>query len=289
MQLIAPWFQDLLERGGRLRVVVGDYMDVTEPAALHRLAVMGFNPARNGHGGWFDFVRDMDDPVDGRALVTVANLLRRVERDRSFTPPALEALLHLRNGTLTPDDGRAFWAFEPLLSASGDRLRLTRPNPDGQAAAMLVELAEWRLGTMPDHEADDPAADFTAAGPDLWRQYLREAIPPLFGPRFSPGNWNAGIVRLDSTLILLTTLKKGGLTAGSHYEDHFRGPDRMQWQSQTRRDSQIGRMLSGADDQARIHLFVRNGKLRNGKAAPFLYCGQPKFVGWEGEGPITVT
>ena len=165
--------------------------------ALHRLAVMGFNPARNGHGGWFDFVRDMDDPVDGRALVTVANLLRRVERDRSFTPPALEALLHLRNGTLTPDDGRAFWAFEPLLSASGDRLRLTRPNPDGQAAAMLVELAEWRLGTMPDHEADDPAADFTAAGPDLWRQYLREAIPPLFGPRFSPGNWNAGIVRLD--------------------------------------------------------------------------------------------
>lgn len=38
-----------------------------------------------------------------------------------------------------------------------------------------------------------------------------------------------------------------------------------------------------------IHLFVRNGKLRNGKAAPFLYCGQPEFMGWEGEGPITVT
>jgi HKD family nuclease len=38
VQLIAPWFWDLLERGGRLRVVIGDYMDVTEPAALHRLA-----------------------------------------------------------------------------------------------------------------------------------------------------------------------------------------------------------------------------------------------------------
>ena len=46
----------------------------------------------------------------------------------------------------------------------------------------------------------------------------------------------------------------------------------MQWQSQaqTRRDDQIGRMLSGVDIQARVHLFVRNGKLRNGKAAPFL-------------------
>ncbi|MFV1877773.1 hypothetical protein [Nioella sp.] len=63
--------------------------------------------------------------------------------------------------------------------------------------------------------------------PDLWRRYQRKDIPPLFGARFSPGNWNAGIVRLDNTLILLTTLKKGGLTAGSHYEDHFLGPDRM--------------------------------------------------------------
>ncbi|MCL7464881.1 DUF3427 domain-containing protein, partial [Phaeovulum sp. NW3] len=38
VQLIEPWFRDLLDRGGRLRIVVGDYMDVTEPAALHRLS-----------------------------------------------------------------------------------------------------------------------------------------------------------------------------------------------------------------------------------------------------------
>ncbi len=38
VQLVEPWFRDLLARGGRLRVVVGDYMDVTEPAALWRLA-----------------------------------------------------------------------------------------------------------------------------------------------------------------------------------------------------------------------------------------------------------
>jgi hypothetical protein len=38
-----------------------------------------------------------------------------------------------------------------------------------------------------------------------------------------------------------------------------------------------------------VHLFIRNGKLRNGRAAPFIYCGQPVFETWEGERPITVT
>lgn len=38
VQLIAPWLRDLLDRGGQLRIVVGDYMDVTEPAALSRLS-----------------------------------------------------------------------------------------------------------------------------------------------------------------------------------------------------------------------------------------------------------
>ncbi|PZX37977.1 hypothetical protein LY56_03178 [Roseinatronobacter thiooxidans] len=58
---------------------------------------------------------------------------------------------------------------------------------------------------------------------------------------------------------------------------------------QTRRDYPIRRILSRADSQARFHLFVRNGKLRNGKAAPFLYCGRPVFEDWEGKKPITVT
>ncbi|WP_108258122.1 DEAD/DEAH box helicase family protein [Mangrovicoccus ximenensis] len=37
VSLLKPWFEELLERKGRLRVVVGDYMDVTEPAALRLL------------------------------------------------------------------------------------------------------------------------------------------------------------------------------------------------------------------------------------------------------------
>nr|WP_245735499.1 helicase-related protein [Roseinatronobacter thiooxidans] len=72
------------------------------------VAAMGFDPARNGHGGWFDFLRDMGDPVDAPALATVGDLLRRVERDRSLTLPALEALRRLRDSTPTPEDERAF-------------------------------------------------------------------------------------------------------------------------------------------------------------------------------------
>lgn len=127
-------------------------------------------------------------------------------------------------------------------------------------------------------------------GPQLWVEYLREYIPPLFGTVFNPGNWNSGIVRVGQDLILLTTLKKGSLATGNHYQDQFLSPQRMQWQSQTqtRRESDIGRILSGQTVGAHIHLFVRSGKLRNGKAAPFLYCGTPRFVSWEGEKPITV-
>jgi hypothetical protein len=39
----------------------------------------------------------------------------------------------------------------------------------------------------------------------------------------------------------------------------------------------------------RVHLFVRSEKLRGTTAAPFLYLGQPKFVDWHGEKPITIT
>lgn len=255
------------------------------------IARMGFDPSHNGHGGWFDFVRDMGDPVDARAMTSVATLLRRIEREGTMDHAAITALLTLGNGRLGSQDGLDHWAFEPLLRRDGDRLALTRPDPDGAAAAMITELADWRATTQKETGAQEAAGSFTGAGPQLWIEYMREDIPPLFGAVFSPGNWNSGIVRLDKDLILLTTLKKGSLTTGNHYKDHFLGPGRMQWQSQTqtRRDSLVGRILAGTEPGTRVHLFVRSGKLRNSKAAPFLYCGRPIFAGWEGEKPITVT
>ncbi|WP_108258110.1 DUF3427 domain-containing protein [Mangrovicoccus ximenensis] len=183
------------------------------------------------------------------------------------------------------------WAPSPLFMQAGDGLRLRREDPSGALPGMVDELCEWREAQpAPERQAAESGAGWQTA-PELWREYMREDIPRLFGTSFSPGNWNSGIVRLGADLVLLTTLKKANMTAGNHYDDGFLSASRMQWQSQTRtrRDSRIGRMLKGAEPGSRVHLFVRNGKLRSGRAAPFLYCGRPVFEGWEGETPITVT
>lgn len=287
--------RDLLRPRSGADEMEGQYRDFRlrngqRPTAAE-MAAMGFDPSKSGHGGWFDFVRDMGDQVDAAALATIGDLLRQIERDKTLTAEAVHALRSLASTRPAAQEGLAYWAFNPLLRAQEGRLQLTRPDPTGASVAMIQELADWRALIIPRSEADDPPAPFAPGGPELWREYLREEIAPLFGTRFSPGNWNSGIVRLDNTLILLATLKKGSLTTGNHYEDHFLDPLHMQWQSQTqtRRDSQIGRMIEGAEPGARVHLFVRNGKLRNGKAAPFLYCGRPRFETWTGEKPITVT
>lgn len=182
----------------------------------------------------------------------------------------------------------------PFFRAAGEGIALRWPDPEGVLPAMVRDLVDWRRArpSAPDVESAGSPANW-AAGPELWREYLREQLPPLFGTSFSPGNWNGGIVRLAKDLVLLTTLAKGNKSAGNHHADSFLSPDRLRWQSQTRTrtrpDSLVGRIFSGAEPGYRVHLFVRNGKLRNGKAAPFLYCGQPRFEIWEGHGPISVT
>ncbi|TGN68545.1 DUF3427 domain-containing protein [Paracoccus liaowanqingii] len=250
----------------------------------------GFDPSRNGHGGWFDFVRDMGDPVDAPAAAAFADLLRVLERDRTMTIEALEALRTLQEGSGS-EEGLARWAFHPLLRREGQRLSLTRPDPEGAGVDMVLELVDWRLASRVRQEADEAPTPFTMTSPTLWHEYMREEIPPLFGTVFNPGNWNSGIVRLGKDLILLTTLHKDGKRAGSDYEDSFLSADRMTWQTQTqtRRDSPVGRILSSQEADAKVHLFVRAHRLRNGKGAPFLYCGQPRFESWEGNGPITIS
>ncbi|HBN74462.1 MAG TPA: hypothetical protein DD473_01310, partial [Planctomycetaceae bacterium] len=37
-----------------------------------------------------------------------------------------------------------------------------------------------------------------------------------------------------------------------------------------------------------VHLFIRKRKVLDGKAAPFIYCGEVDFESWEGEKPISV-
>ena len=130
-----------------------------------------------------------------------------------------------------------------------------------------------------------------ATGPEVWKTYMRDEIPPLFGLEFSKGLWQQGFIRKDGYIFLLVTLEKSGLQQEFQYEDRFLSATEFQWQSQnqTARDSKAGRAIQQhkAEGTA-VHLLVRPTKLRGGKAAPFYYCGELRFVSWEGDKPITV-
>lgn len=294
--------------------------DRRRPEALE-FAQAGFDPSRTGHGAWFDFVRDMgaSTPLSAR---TYAQLLKEIET-KSFESPVHLLLIAaiVRNSVVNGADMLAatealsaagsrlgvtleiaapaiesaaeYWTTTPHVRSDGGRLELARGGNREGLAALVDELAAWRLSTMQEapslRELEEAAAIFQSA-PVLWNEYMREDIPPLFGTTFNPGNWNSGIVRVDRGLILLTTLKKGSLATGNHYEDRFLSATRLQWQSQTQTTmaSERGRLLSGKVEGVEIHLFVRSEKLRSGRAAPFIYMGQPRFVSWKGEKPITI-
>jgi superfamily II DNA or RNA helicase/HKD family nuclease len=299
------WYLDFRERMGE------------RPTAAE-FAHAGFDPARTGHGDWFDFVRDMADAVPD-ALEVHRTLLQRVERAEFSDAGALLVLqallpslsrgeatsvLHARAGlhatrrgfhAFDPNAlsaGWTYWAETPDFRVEDDRLRMRRVEAVG-LRDLLTELIEWRLAAYlgePESVKDGTLPPNHHISPTMWQEYMREEIPPLFGTTFNPGNWNSGIVSQGNDLILLTTLKKGSLASGNHYDDRFLSPTRLQWQSQsqTRQDSRHGRILSDKVPEHRVHLFVRSEKLRGSKAAPFLYVGVPRFAGWHGDKPITI-
>lgn len=295
------WYVDFRERMGE------------RPTAAE-FSHAGFSPSRTGHGSWFDFVRDLGDTVSEAAQVH-RSLLQRLERmgfanagpllilqallpnlSRGEATSALNARAALqaaRKGFVGLDPeifngGLVHWTESPDFRLDGDRLALRRVEAVG-LRDLLAELVDWRLAefsAMPSPQRVPEAA----VGAKLWQEYMREDIPPLFGATFNPGSWNSGIVSQGKNLILLTTLKKGSLSAGNHYDDRFLSPSRLQWQSQsqTDQDSRHGNILSGRLSEHEVHLFVRSEKLRGSKAAPFLYVGIPRFSSWQGNKPITI-
>ena len=75
------------------------------------------------------------------------------------------------------------------------------------------------------------------------------------------------------------------------YEDAFLSPTIFQWQTQnrTRQDSRHGQVFRDAEGHGKtIHLFVRLRGKEKGTTVPFVYCGVPEFIDWEGEKPITI-
>lgn len=88
------------------------------------------------------------------------------------------------------------------------------------------------------------------------------------------------------------TLNKQGKSEGHKYLDHWIDDNTFHWQSQNATTPESAKGKSIIDHQKngwQIHLFVRDTKLNQGTAAPFVYHGQTNYVRHEGSAPMSVT
>lgn len=125
------------------------------------------------------------------------------------------------------------------------------------------------------------------------QDFSREHIPELFGTAFNPGSWHAGHVVLheQKAHVLLITLNKQGKAKEHRFVDYWVDEHTFHWQSQNATTPVSSRGKGIIDHERngwRIHLFVREHKLRNGKAAPFTYHGPVQYVRHDGSGPMNV-
>lgn len=125
---------------------------------------------------------------------------------------------------------------------------------------------------------------------ELWKSYAREEIPGKVGLSIAGRTLHNGVVSSGDVYLLFVTLEKKDKPDAHQYEDRFLAPDLFQWQSQNRtpRNGKVARELRDPGQYGKqVHLFVRKTSKVGGATAPFVYCGQPGFVDWEGEKPIT--
>lgn len=125
------------------------------------------------------------------------------------------------------------------------------------------------------------------------RDFMREDIAGLFGEEFNRGSWHSGHVFLEkaSAHVLLVTLNKQGQSANLRYINYWLDGERFHWQTQnsTTPENKRGRELIHHQELGlTIHLFVRENKLLNGKAAPFTYYGQMNYQNHEGSAPMSI-
>jgi superfamily II DNA or RNA helicase/SAM-dependent methyltransferase len=127
----------------------------------------------------------------------------------------------------------------------------------------------------------------------IGKTMMREDIPALFGETYSPGNWNSGhiVLNAQNAHILLVTLNKQGKADEHRYTDYWIDDSTFHWQSQnaTTPISKRGReIIEHSKDGRKIHLFVRENKLFNGKGAPFIYFGAVIYQSHQGSEPMSV-
>lgn len=199
--------------------------------------------------------------------------------------------------------GKAFFAFTDQFFETSFKVSAILT---AALNSLVSEIVDWRLAEylgrgsnsasaesaedMPSFVGQGTTASEANLVPELWREYMREEIPPLYGLTFSTGSWNQGFLVQGKDVFLLVTIDKSDLQVDHKYADHFVNERQFKWQSQNRtsRTSLHGKIISGSELGYRIHLFVRATKKRGGVAAPFIYCGDPVFDSWDGDRPISV-
>jgi len=269
------------------------YVDFRDRNGIRPMAVEvfrnGFDPRASGHGGWFDFVRDMGDALPERPFATHGRLLSELERPRGLSRSALTSLRDVVSGR-QPSEGASELAFNPHLAQGSDGFRLARPDASGELEPLVRELVEWRLAETPiRQEVDDPSVTFVRKPQalELWQRYYVPDIAEFFGEAYKQNVWRTVMKPLaeKKIMVLLANVSTQNLT----YQNAFLSPSRLKWfsQNRTRQSDKHGRIISG-DEGHEVHLFIRRGNKVNGKVNPFIYCGKPRFAGWKGEKPIEV-
>lgn len=296
--------EDLSAEELRALSTFGDFLDLVATTRMTRsykmllLQALRLEDALPGQLGIEQLQRQFvtlaaRNPVYRRDLSVPLAYDREVRRLLEQHP--INALVGARSSA-----GRSYFSYD------GERFGTNLPDAEGLRStflAMVDELIEWRLAEYlargGDAEGDEevtPSSDGTTpsasatAGPELWREYMREEIPPLFGLKFSTGSWNQGFVVQGKNVFLLATLDKSDLQQDHKYDDGFLSPNRFRWQSQNRttQRSTHGQIIRQALPGYAIHLLVRATKKRGQSATPFIYCGEVYFRDWNGEAPITV-
>jgi hypothetical protein len=203
--------------------------------------------------GWTDVVVE-DSPYSANFVRVAINVVRKPGDEENQLPKIMRQ-----------------W-FGPDAGAPGTR----------HAVALELKDNRWHLSPLGRRDGEL----------QLWRSYSREEIPPLFGFEFSTAIWNAGFVKRPGHIFLLTTLDKSGHGSAFQYKDHFISRSEFEWQSQNRTSQQSADgqdIRQHAERGFAVHLFVRGQKKTpRGGAAPFVYCGDVRFMEWESDRPITV-
>jgi SOS-response transcriptional repressor LexA len=194
-------------------------------------------------------------------------------------------------------------------SLTGTTVAIERDSGDGEgneyllrtvlksAEGYILHAQNPRYGDMPASEHMRTLARLKAVIDPLemavGQSFMREEIPGLFGEVFNTAVWQVGHVVLNSKKVhvLLVTLNKQGKVSEHRYVDHWIDESTFHWQSQnsTTPEGAKGRQLIAHEAQGiAVHLFVREHKLRDEKAAPFVYIGRVRYAEHLGTAPMNI-